>query len=253
MDLDSIKSRARHASWKSDESSKWDMLNIFARKQSHSSTRQVPIDDEEAQKPRPEPRQLHSTGCIDTSAHENSFPPPAHVNTSPTSTTNSTPVDGLNKGYYDGSNVSNDSTLNGGEGDSIMQQRKKTGTGLRQVPEESESTDVNGEKRSSDDYETEEEDEETKKRKHHELMKRKIPVGQQIKTVLFPRWLTINWLLIMAPVGIGLNFAKVNPLAVFIVNFVAIVPLAGILSFATEEIALRVGEVLGGLLNASFG
>lgn len=37
------------------------------------------------------------------------------------------------------------------------------------------------------------------------------------------------------------------------VNFIAIIPLAGMLSYATEEIALRTGEVLGGLLNASFG
>jgi Ca2+:H+ antiporter len=81
-----------------------------------------------------------------------------------------------------------------------------------------------------------------------------VPFGQQIKQVLFPHWYTINYLLIASPVGIGLHFVKgINPLVEFIVNFIAIVPLAGILSFATEEIALRVGEVIGGLLNASFG
>lgn len=37
------------------------------------------------------------------------------------------------------------------------------------------------------------------------------------------------------------------------VNFLAIIPLAAILSMATEEIALRVGPTIGGLLNASFG
>ena len=37
------------------------------------------------------------------------------------------------------------------------------------------------------------------------------------------------------------------------VNFLAIIPLAGTLSYATEELAMRVGETLGGLLNASFG
>lgn len=37
------------------------------------------------------------------------------------------------------------------------------------------------------------------------------------------------------------------------INFLAIIPLAAILSFATEELALYIGEVLGGLLNASFG
>jgi Ca2+:H+ antiporter len=64
----------------------------------------------------------------------------------------------------------------------------------------------------------------------------------------------MNWLLFAAPVGIGIHFIKgINPLAVFIVNFIAIIPLAGILSFATEEIAMRVGETLGGLLNATFG
>jgi len=42
-------------------------------------------------------------------------------------------------------------------------------------------------------------------------------------------------------------------LIVFVVNFLAIIPLAAILSFSTEELALRVGETLGGLLNATFG
>jgi Ca2+:H+ antiporter len=81
-----------------------------------------------------------------------------------------------------------------------------------------------------------------------------VPWQTQVRQVLFPHWYTINWLLLLSPVGIGLHFVKgINPLASFVVNFIAIIPLAGILSFATEEIALRVGEVLGGLLNASFG
>jgi Ca2+:H+ antiporter len=81
-----------------------------------------------------------------------------------------------------------------------------------------------------------------------------VPVGAQIRAVLFPSWYTINWLLIAVPVGIALHFVKgMSPLAIFVVNFLAIIPLAGILSFATEEVALRVGEVIGGLLNASFG
>lgn len=37
------------------------------------------------------------------------------------------------------------------------------------------------------------------------------------------------------------------------VNFLAIIPLAALLSFGTEQIALYCGEVLGGLLNASLG
>ncbi|TKA47004.1 hypothetical protein B0A49_12827 [Cryomyces minteri] len=60
-------------------------------------------------------------------------------------------------------------------------------------------------------------------------------------------------LTLMVPVGIALNYTGANPVAVFVVNFIAIIPLAAMLSYATEEIALRVGETLGGLLNATFG
>lgn len=81
--------------------------------------------------------------------------------------------------------------------------------------------------------------------------KHKFTVTNQIRATLFNSW--INVLLIASPVGIALHFAKVNPVVVFTVNFIAIIPLAGMLSYATEEIALRTGEVIGGLLNASFG
>jgi Ca2+:H+ antiporter len=44
-----------------------------------------------------------------------------------------------------------------------------------------------------------------------------------------------------------------NPTTVFVLNFFAIVPLAAVLSFATEEISAKLGQTLGGLLNATFG
>jgi Ca2+:H+ antiporter len=75
-------------------------------------------------------------------------------------------------------------------------------------------------------------------------------VGQFRATVL-NSW--INILFIASPIGIATYYAHVNPVAVFVINFIAIIPLAAMLSYATEEIALRTGEVLGGLLNASFG
>lgn len=73
----------------------------------------------------------------------------------------------------------------------------------------------------------------------------------QLQNTIFNSW--INILLIAAPVGIALNYAGVNGIVIFVVNFIAIIPLAAMLSFATEEISLHVGESLGGLLNASFG
>ncbi|GFF66724.1 vacuolar calcium ion transporter [Aspergillus lentulus] len=81
--------------------------------------------------------------------------------------------------------------------------------------------------------------------------KQKFTAIGQLKATLFNSW--INLLLIAAPVGIALNYVDVDPVAVFVVNFIAIIPLAALLSYATEEIAIRTGETIGGLLNASFG
>jgi hypothetical protein len=63
----------------------------------------------------------------------------------------------------------------------------------------------------------------------------------------------INFLLVFVPIGIALHEVKsVDRVTIFVLNFLAIVPLAAILSFATEELALCVGEALGRLMNASF-
>ncbi|KAI0525870.1 Calcium/proton exchanger [Xylaria bambusicola] len=63
----------------------------------------------------------------------------------------------------------------------------------------------------------------------------------------------INILLLAAPAGIALWALKIPGPAVFIVNFIAIIPLATLLSDATEQVALRTGETIGGLINATFG
>ena len=63
----------------------------------------------------------------------------------------------------------------------------------------------------------------------------------------------INVLLVFVPAGIILGALGMNPTAVFVVNFLAIVPLAALLSFATEELSVKLGETIGGLMNATFG
>lgn len=86
----------------------------------------------------------------------------------------------------------------------------------------------------------------------HVTPKEPFTVRNQIQRTLFGGW--INILLLAAPAGIAINYVpSVSRVAVFVVNFIAIVPLASLLGFATEEIALRTGETLGGLLNATFG
>ncbi|KJZ70956.1 Vacuolar calcium ion transporter [Hirsutella minnesotensis 3608] len=63
----------------------------------------------------------------------------------------------------------------------------------------------------------------------------------------------VNFLLLVLPIGIIAGATGWNPTAVFALNFFAIIPLAAILSFATEQIAMKLGESMGGLLNATFG
>ena len=48
------------------------------------------------------------------------------------------------------------------------------------------------------------------------------------------------------------NYLYINGITIFIVNLIAIIPLAIMLSYATKEITLRAGNILGGLLNATF-
>ncbi|KAH8811971.1 Sodium/calcium exchanger protein-domain-containing protein [Xylogone sp. PMI_703] len=63
----------------------------------------------------------------------------------------------------------------------------------------------------------------------------------------------VNVLLVFVPLGIISGALGMNATAVFVLNFLAIIPLAALLSFATEEISMKLGETMGGLLNATFG
>jgi len=64
----------------------------------------------------------------------------------------------------------------------------------------------------------------------------------------------LNCLLIFIPVTVLLElFAPEQHSWIFIAAAAAIVPLAGWLGYATEELASRTGEGVGGLLNATFG
>ncbi|BGP22981.1 hypothetical protein JCM10295v2_001872 [Rhodotorula toruloides] len=74
---------------------------------------------------------------------------------------------------------------------------------------------------------------------------------QSIKNILFSSW--INILLIAVPLSFASHFAGWGSTADFIISFTAIVPLASLLGDATEQCSLKVGQTVGGLLNATFG
>ncbi|EAW33771.1 calcium/proton exchanger [Lyngbya sp. PCC 8106] len=63
----------------------------------------------------------------------------------------------------------------------------------------------------------------------------------------------ISVLLIFIPISIAAHFLEWSSTAIFITSAVAIIPLAGWMGIATEEIAVVLGPNLGGLMNATFG
>jgi Ca2+:H+ antiporter len=63
----------------------------------------------------------------------------------------------------------------------------------------------------------------------------------------------VNVLLVLVPLGIVAGAMSWSPAVVFILNFLSIIPLAALLSYATEELSANVGQATGGLVNATFG
>ncbi|KLO13483.1 calcium/proton exchanger [Schizopora paradoxa] len=84
------------------------------------------------------------------------------------------------------------------------------------------------------------------------------PVGdapgfwQGIKAIVFGSWL--NLLLVCIPISWAVHFAVPGtPLLIFVFSFLAIIPLAKLLAIATDELSMRVGQTMAGLLNATLG
>ena len=66
--------------------------------------------------------------------------------------------------------------------------------------------------------------------------------------------MTINWLLIFVPIAVALEHALPQAHTwIFFTACVAIMPIAHLIVEATEHIASRTGDAVGGLLNATFG
>ncbi|PGH16803.1 calcium/proton exchanger [Helicocarpus griseus UAMH5409] len=63
----------------------------------------------------------------------------------------------------------------------------------------------------------------------------------------------INLLLVFVPLGMVSGKVGWSATTTFVLNFLAIIPLASLMGFATEELSRDLGETLGGLLNATFG
>ncbi|WPH01878.1 vacuolar calcium ion transporter [Acrodontium crateriforme] len=71
------------------------------------------------------------------------------------------------------------------------------------------------------------------------------------KNALFHSW--VNILLVFVPVGLIVKGVGLNDSIIFAINAIAIIPLASLLTYATESVARRLGDTLGAFLNVSFG
>lgn len=63
----------------------------------------------------------------------------------------------------------------------------------------------------------------------------------------------IYLLLIFIPLSLAAELLHWDPTVIFITSCLGIIPLAKLMGYATEEIALKAGQGIGGLLNATFG
>ncbi|WP_448539464.1 calcium/proton exchanger [Roseiflexus sp.] len=63
----------------------------------------------------------------------------------------------------------------------------------------------------------------------------------------------LRYMLIFVPIAFLAEWFFPNPLLVFALSCIALIPLAGLLGEATEELAIHVGPKVGGLLNATLG
>ncbi|KAF3069641.1 Vacuolar calcium ion transporter [Daldinia childiae] len=88
----------------------------------------------------------------------------------------------------------------------------------------------------------------TKKKKQNVV----VETYHELKKVILHSW--INLFLVFVPVGIAIaNIPNRNAGATFGINAVAIIPLAALLSHATESVARKMGDTVGALLNVTFG
>lgn len=251
---DKIKSAARHSAWR-------DGNNPFSRVNSRSDRTLInDTGDLEQGAGQQRRNSTHSDNCRDDIQNDNTAEKPEpgvkHANTMPTesepasASTTHPPVSTFKKpeenekvgGSSEKTLTDADVASDGGPAE-VNTDRPALASGI--------SFRAFGKRKRGDAEKQRQQEEEDRSKSK---LRKHIPPVQQVRAVLFPQWITINWLLLLVPVGIAVNYVDSVPaIAVFIINFLAIVPLAGILSYATEEIALRVGETLGGLLNASFG
>jgi Ca2+:H+ antiporter len=76
---------------------------------------------------------------------------------------------------------------------------------------------------------------------------------QLLKSVKLTKSSAVYFLLVFAPVAVALEFMHVDPIAMFVVAAIALIPLAKLIGDSTEHLATHYGATTGSLLNVTFG
>src|SRR3954466_8560695 len=78
-------------------------------------------------------------------------------------------------------------------------------------------------------------------------------VARSMRKLLFSGDGWPYWLVPFIPIAIVLDVAGANATAIFISSALGVIPTAALMGRATEELAVRSGPGIGGLLNVTFG
>jgi hypothetical protein len=60
-------------------------------------------------------------------------------------------------------------------------------------------------------------------------------------------------LLVFVPLGFAARIFNWHPVAISVFNFLAIIPLSALVSSSSDDLSHYLGELVGGLINATFG
>lgn len=64
----------------------------------------------------------------------------------------------------------------------------------------------------------------------------------------------VLWVLwAFVPTGFAVNYTGQNPIVVFVINFVAVVPSSSLLAFGVDQSMMYLGDKLSAILSMSFG
>jgi Ca2+:H+ antiporter len=87
----------------------------------------------------------------------------------------------------------------------------------------------------------------------HQVAYHNVNGKSEVSLLTFLRENWLNWLLLLVPITFAVEALHLPEFWLFLVSAIAIIPLAGLIGEATEQLAHRVGPGIGGLLNATFG